>query len=75
VHPTGRRERESLPEADRTREMISVYFTTAIDTARTSRAPVVLYQGREYEIVRVGDYLALGGIVLVTAALRDEVVP
>lgn len=75
VHPTGRRERENLPAIDRAREMISVYVLTAVDTVRAVRPAEVLYQGRTYEVIRCGDYAALGNIYLLTAALLDEVAP
>lgn len=75
VHPADRRTRERLPSVDRPRELISIYLTTAIDTVRTAQAPRVLYAGRWYEIVEIQDYLALGGIVIATGALIDEVAP
>lgn len=71
VHPSGRRELERLG-LDAKRETIAVYTTTGLGLSTTLRPPRVLYQGRWYEVVRVGDYLTLGGICLVHAALIEE---
>ena len=71
VHPTGRRELERMGLASK-RETIAVYMTTGLGLSSTIRPPRVLYQSRWYEVVRVGDYLTLGGICLVHAALIEE---
>lgn len=77
VHPADRRARERLPEADRVREMISIYVldVDAFDTVRAAPAPWVVYAGRTYEIVDVQDYVELGGVLIATGSLRDEVTP
>lgn len=69
VHPTGRRDLERLPEADRQRELISVYV---LDGWSSSRPAEIDYQGATYEVIRAGDYATLGGIYLITAALVEE---
>lgn len=71
VHPSGRRELERLG-LDSKRETISAYSTTAVGLSSTVRPPRILYGGRWYEVVRVGDYGALGGVYLLHAALIDE---
>lgn len=71
VHPSGRRELERLGLDDR-KETISVYGLVGLGLSSTVRPPHVLYGARWYEIVRVGDYLALGGICLAHAALIED---
>lgn len=75
VHPADRRARERLPDADRAREMIAVYVldVDAFDTVRATPAPWIVYATRTYEVVDVQDYVAMGGVLIATAALRDEV--
>lgn len=68
VHPSGRKELERLG-LDFKRETISVYDTTDSYTSDTVRPARVQYQGRWYEVVRVGDYGTLGGLYLIHAAL------
>lgn len=71
VHPSGRRELQRLG-LDFARETISVYDTAAIVGIGATRPAEIDYAGRTYEVVRVGDYLELGGICLVHAALVDR---
>lgn len=71
VHPSGRRELERLG-LDSKRETIAAYSQSAIGLSSTVRPPRILYGGRWYEVVSVADYLALGGICMVYAALIDE---
>lgn len=71
VHPSGRRELERLG-LDSKRETISCYSASAVGLSSTVRPPRILYGGRWYEVVRVGDYLTMGGLCLVHAALIDE---
>jgi hypothetical protein len=71
VHPTGRRELERQG-LDASRETISCYSQTAIGLPTNVRPPRILYQTRWYEVVRVADYLALGGICMVHAQLVQE---
>lgn len=71
VHPSGRRELQRLG-LDAKRETIAVYTAAGLGLSSTLRPPRVLYQTRWYEVVRVGDYLTLGGICLVHAALIEE---
>lgn len=68
VHPSGRKELQRLG-LDVKRETISVYNVADLGTSDVVRPPCVQYQGRWYEVVRVGDYAALGGIYLVHAGL------
>lgn len=64
VHPADKRMLERVPEADRTRETIAVYTTTALRTAGSARPHVVQYQGDRYEVVSVEDYGTAGGVYL-----------
>lgn len=75
VHPTNRRSRLRGPEADYTRETITIYVldVDAFDTVRAVPAPDVVYQGRVYSVAAVEDYAALGGVLMAEAELRDEV--
>lgn len=77
VHPTDKRSRMRGPEADYARESISVYVldVDAFDAVRATPAPWIVYQGRTYEVAAVADYVALGGMLMAEAELRDEVTP
>jgi hypothetical protein len=77
VHPADRRARERLPDADRARELIAVYVldVDAFDAVRSTPAPWIVYETRTYEVVDVQDYVTMGGVLIATAALRDEVAP
>lgn len=72
IHPADRRDLERLPEADRARETVAVYTTSALQTAGSSRPHVVQYQGERYEVSAVEDY-ATGGGVYRALAQRVEV--
>lgn len=75
VHPTNRRSRLRGPEADYTRETITIYVldVDAFDTVRATPAPDVVYAGRVYSVAAVEDYATMGGVVIAEAELRDEV--
>lgn len=75
VHPTNKRSRMRGPEADYTRETISIYVldVDAFDVVRAVPSPRIVYQGREYDVSAVEDYVALGGVLMAEAELRDEV--
>lgn len=73
VHPSGRRTVEKLAAVARGRQLISIYSTDALQDIGGRNPARVIYQGREYEIVDLGDYATLGGIYLAHAALIDEV--
>lgn len=76
AHPTtSRRMLARLPEADRYRETIAVYLTTAqhAQIAGSSRPPVVQLGGRRYEVSHTGDYGEAGEVFLLLASLIDEV--
>ena len=75
VHPTNKRSRMRAPEADYTRETITVYVldVDAFDAVRAVPAPWIVYQGRTYDVKAVEDYAVLGGVVIAEAELRDEV--
>lgn len=71
VHPSGRREL-SRAGLDAQRETIAVYSSTALGGSTSARPPQIQYAGRWYEVVRVADYLALGGVCLIHAALIED---
>lgn len=77
VHPAPQRTIDSLPEAFREREAISLYPPAAsvLRKAAGSKPPQVTYQGRRYLVVARQDYDAAGGASIVTASLMDEVAP
>lgn len=77
VHPAPQRTIDSLPEAFREREAISLYppASSALRKAAGSKPPQVTYQGRRYMVVQRQDYDAAGGASIVTASLIDEVAP
>lgn len=69
VHPgTSRAQLERLQEADRRRELISVYSESALQVTGATKGDLVQYQGTWYELIDLGDYNALGGMYLATAA-------
>ena len=73
VHPSGRRTVQQLASVAKGRQLISVYSTAAFQDVGDRGPARVVYQGRTYEIVDLGDYATLGGIYLAHAALIDEV--
>ncbi len=71
AHPMTGRALERMPEADRTREPLALYSLQELPIAGSTRPAQVLYQSRWYEIVRVEDYLALGGMWMAEARLVE----
>lgn len=73
VHPgAGRAQLERLAEADRRRELISIYSESALRITGATKGDLVQYQSTWYELIDLGDYDALGNVYLATAARLEN---
>lgn len=75
VHPVSGRERVVLPEGIRNRETVAVYTTEALrtdDAPDGAGADILVYGGREFTVVTVEDWSALGGFWKALAVKRDQ---
>lgn len=72
VHPATTAALERLPEADRLRETIAVYSTSALSTTSSTKPDLVYYESDWYEIVESEDYNTLGGMYITLAQRLED---
>jgi hypothetical protein len=77
VHVASSRSRENLPEAIRNRETIEVYTRGQRMYVGNDgyASDVIAYQGRNYVVSFVDDYLLNGGVYMALAVLEDTTQP
>jgi hypothetical protein len=59
VQPAGARQKQSLPEGDRAKEVISVWSLQAVDVVnRTEKRPgdIVVWNNKNFEVVELTDW-------------------
>jgi hypothetical protein len=72
VHPATTAYLDRLPEADRHRETVAIYSTSALTSASSVKPMLVYYQSTWYQLVSHEDYDSLGGIYIAMAQRLEE---